>query len=293
MQRGSNTGTYSSAQLGRVRATCLYVATKLGDLLDEVVVVGGLVPSLLIDQRALPAGTDRHLGTLDLDLGLALALLDDERYRALSERLREAGFSTDVNALGNLTRQRWRIQMPRGDKVTIDFLIPPSRPQDRAGSLRDLEPDLAAFIIPGLRLAFLDRQTVRLSGKTILGERATRDIWVCGPGAFVALKALAFQARGYNKDAYDLYYMVRNYGRGIEEVAARLRPLLHEPEAVKVPRILKGNFLDPSGPGPVRVAQFLGGSVDEEVQADVVGFMERLIHNCGPQPRRGRRTRRK
>jgi hypothetical protein len=41
------------------------------------------------------------------------------------------------------------------------------------------------------------------------------------------------------------------------------------------------------------VAQFLGGGIDEEVQADVVGFMERLIHNCGPQPRRGRRTRRK
>ncbi len=293
MRRGSNTGAYSSAQLGRVRATCLYVATKLGDLLDEVVVVGGLVPSLLIDQRALPAGTDRHLGTLDLDLGLAIALLDHERYRALSERLREAGFSTDVNAQGNLTRQRWRIQTPRGDKVTVDFLMPPSRPQDRAGSLRDLEPDLAAFIIPGLRLAFLDRQTVHLSGKTIFGERATRDVWVCGPGAFVALKALAFQARGYNKDAYDLYYVVRNYGRGIEDVAARLRPMLREPEAVEIPKILKSNFLDVTGLGPVRVAQFLGGGIDEEVQADVVGFMERLIHNCGPQPRRGRRTRRK
>jgi len=104
---------------------------------------------------------------------------------------------------------------PRGGKVTIDFLIPPSRPTDRAGSLRDLERDLAAFIIPGLRLAFVDRQLVRLNGKTILGERAARDVWVCGPGAFVALKALAFKARGFSKDAYDLFYVVRNYGRGL------------------------------------------------------------------------------
>ena len=41
---------YKSEQLVLVRETCLYIATKLGDLMDEVVVVGGLAPSLLIDQ---------------------------------------------------------------------------------------------------------------------------------------------------------------------------------------------------------------------------------------------------
>jgi hypothetical protein len=42
---------YSREQAELVRQTCLYVATKLGDLLDELVVVGGLVPSLLIPER--------------------------------------------------------------------------------------------------------------------------------------------------------------------------------------------------------------------------------------------------
>ena len=42
---------YPPEQVERVRATCLYLASKLGDLMDELVVVGGLVPSLLIDQR--------------------------------------------------------------------------------------------------------------------------------------------------------------------------------------------------------------------------------------------------
>ncbi|HEV3110278.1 MAG TPA: hypothetical protein VGY99_07270 [Candidatus Binataceae bacterium] len=52
-RRRTTTGAYSPAQLDRVRATCLYVATKLGDLLDEVVIVAGLVPSLIIDQKKL------------------------------------------------------------------------------------------------------------------------------------------------------------------------------------------------------------------------------------------------
>ena len=43
--------SYPSDQVARVKATCLYLATKLGDLMPELVVVGGLVPSLLIDQQ--------------------------------------------------------------------------------------------------------------------------------------------------------------------------------------------------------------------------------------------------
>ena len=55
---------YQPEQLARVRATCLYVATKLGDLLDQVVVVGGLVPALLVDQSCLPSSDQQHVGTL-------------------------------------------------------------------------------------------------------------------------------------------------------------------------------------------------------------------------------------
>jgi hypothetical protein len=88
---------YPSEQVERVRATCLYVATKLGDMMDDLVIVGGLVPSLIVDQSALPQHVDAHVGTMDLDLGLQLALLDEKRYRELTARLRDAGFSMDSN----------------------------------------------------------------------------------------------------------------------------------------------------------------------------------------------------
>ena len=162
--------------------------------------------------------------------------------------------------------------------------------------LRDLESDFAAFIIPGLRIAFLDRQIVTLSGRTIFNETAERDVPVCGPGAFVVLKALAFNARGYNKDAYDLYYVVRNYGRGVEDVAARLRPLLREPEVREALKILRRDFLGLGGLGPMRAAQFLRGSTDDAIQADVAGFVSRLVVACrnrsrgaGARKRRGER----
>ncbi len=269
---------YDPEYVERVRAMCLYVATKLGDFMDEIVVIGGLVPSLLIHVEDLPPGTAGHAGTTDLDMGLTLALLDAGRYRGLTGRLRDAGFTPDENEDGRLTRQRWRLQAA-GD-VTLDFLIPPSTDADQGGAIRNIERDFAAIIAPGLALAFEDRDRVRLDGKTILGERATRDVWVCGPGAFVVLKALAFDLRGENKDAYDLFYMIRNYGRGVEDVIARLRPLLIAGPARRALTILRRDFQRIDGVGPRRVAEFLLRAPDDGIQADVVGFVGRLLEGC-------------
>lgn len=270
--------SYRSEQVKLVRATCLYVATKLGDLMDDLVVVGGLVPSLLIEQGSLHPGTDAHVGTMDLDVGLSLALLDEERYRTLTERLRSAGFEQDFNEDGNPTRQRWTIE--KQAKVTVDFLIQPSLADDRGGKLRNIEPGFAALITPGLHLAFLDRERITLSGKNLLGEQATRDVWVCGPGAYVVLKSLAFRNRGENKDAYDLYYVVRYYGEAIDDVASRLKPLLADPDAQRSINFLKEDFQDHNGVGPRRIAEFILGTSDDEIQADVVGFITRLLDLC-------------
>ena len=269
---------YKSEHLELVRETCLYVATKLGDLMDEVVVVGGLAPSLLIDQGKLPEGTSAHVGTMDLDVGLKLALLDDRRYVTLTERLRGANFLPDQSDEGRPTRQRWKMSGTGG--VTVDFLIPPSRPEDQGGKLRDIESDFAAVIAPGLMCAFQDRRRVRIDGRTILGEKAAREVWVCGPGAFVVLKALAFRGRGENKDAYDLYYLVRNFGDGIEDVATCLRPLLSDLEAQRALQILRDDFLDYEGVGPRRVAEFLQGGPNADIQADVAGFVKALLDRC-------------
>ncbi len=266
---------YRREHVELVKATCLYVATKLGDLSDEVVVIGGLVPSLLIAQDALPAGAGLHVGTMDLDIGLTLAVLDEGRYRTLTERLRRAGFTADVNEQGNPTRQRWKIE--NHEKVTVDFLIQPSLPDDVGGKLRDIEQDFAAVIAPGLHLAFQDRTKVTLSGQTIKGERATRDVWVCGPGAYIALKALAFNVRGENKDAYDLFYVLRNSGDDVRAIVAHLDPLRGDPATMEAIEILRRDFTSHDGLGPMRVAEFLTGGPEDTIQADVVGFAHAFL----------------
>ena len=266
---------YGEEVSGRVRAVCLDLATRLGDLLNDIVVVGGLVPSLLVDQENLPPGLDRHVGTTDLDIGLALAILDEDRYRRLSERLRSAALAPDVNEYNRPTLQRWTTG---GDPpVLIDFLIPPSQETDEGGRLRYIESDFAAFIAPGLQLAFRERLWITLSGLTPSGEQATRKIPVCGPGAFTVLKALAFRGRGENKDAYDFYYVLCGFGP--EKIAQCLVALLPDTNVENALAIIEQDFTRHDGIGPRRTAMFLPDGLNDAVQADVVGQVLALLRS--------------
>ena len=190
---------YGSEQLGFVHRTCLYIATKLGDLLDEIVVVGGL--------------------------------------------------------------------------------IPPVEEGDAGGELRHFESDLAAIVTPGLELAFKDRRWVDLSGRIASGAWATRKIPVCGPGAFTVLKALAFGNRTENKDAYDLFYVWR--GVGAADVAESLAPLQPDACIGEALSVIERDFCRHDGPGPVGTARFITRELDENIQADVVGYALALLRSMG------------
>ena len=164
----------------------------------------------------------------------------------------------------------------------MDFLIPPSLDTDKGGDLRHIEKDFAAVITPGLRLAFQDKKKVPFEGVTLMGEKAERKIWVCGPGAFIVLKALAFHQRGENKDAYDLYFVIRNYGSGIDAVCECLGPLLQEAETKKAIEILTRDFVDPDTLGSSRVAQFQYNEPNLDLYADVAGYIRELLDKSFP-----------
>lgn len=263
---------YSWHQLELVRQTCLFVASKLGDLLDEMVVVGGLVPHLLVDLGSTPPGLDSHAGTIDLDLGLGLALLGEQRYRELAVRLRAAGFEPDMNQRGNRTPQTWITGPPQ--TVTVDFLIPPPHEAKPNARILHIEPDLAAIVTPGLELAFFDRTWIELSDTLPTGAFIARHIPVCGPGAFTVLKALAFGNRTNDKDAYDLHYLWN--ALGVEDVAERLALLRPNASLEEALNVIRRDFCDLDGPGPVGVAHFLNRINDDELQADVAGEARRL-----------------
>ena len=95
----------------------LEIATRLNDFKDDLCIVGGLVPSLLIDMATLPSGAEAHIGTNDLDLGLSVGLLNEQRYEEIAKRLREAGFQAGTSQLS--PNSRIPGQVPKSHKFSL------------------------------------------------------------------------------------------------------------------------------------------------------------------------------
>ena len=260
---------YSVENTARVKEVCLLVATRLYDVLqDDLVIVGGLVPTLL------DCGDGRHVGTRDVDLAFNVGIRKAEAYTAVAERLEQAGFRPEDRT--RKTLWRWELETDRA-RVLLEFLISSSGTTVGNGRRQRICDSLDALTVEGLDLAFLDVETVRLEGETPFREKASRNVRVCGPGAFVLLKALAFRNRGANKDAYDLHYVVRHWSRGKTDIAGRLRRLLTEPHAHKALSIIREDFATLDHLGPRRVAQFLGADEDEAQRADAWADLQDLL----------------
>jgi hypothetical protein len=224
---------------------------------------------------------DPHVGSADVDIALHVGLLDDGDYAEVSNRLRQEGFEPDTNEDGNSTLQRWRLA---GTRTTIDFLIPPLPGQEDDQKPQRLEPDFAAIVTAGLGLAFDERHEVEIEGRTRRGEAAKRTVPVCGVGAFIVLKSLAFEDRSEPKDAYDLVYVIGRAPGGALAIAEALEELMgSDTEAVhSALSKLESNFASIDHIGPRRAAEFIGSderSADDDA-ADAQGRVADLIDAC-------------
>jgi Nucleotidyl transferase AbiEii toxin, Type IV TA system len=271
---------YTPEDLASVISACLTFAVTVGAHMEELCIVGGLVPSLLIDHRLGTAGDAAHPGTNDLDVGLDVAVLDDHGYQALSTRLRAEDFEPIKNVKGNTQVQTWAYA---GTKVTVDFLMPPIPDGPPPARVQNLEGDFGALIIPGIELAAGEREIVTLEGHTFAGERVTRDIPVCGPATFTVLKALAFAQRGEPKDAFDLVYVLRGWN-DMDDIVQRLigHAAQHGDIVARALTDLARDFQEPTNLGPLRAAGFdtLRASELDDAAADAHGYVDDLLRRC-------------
>ena len=264
---------YSPEAYARVCQALLHVATVLGDWMEQITLIGGVVPSLLVPQSALLEDMEPHPGTIDLDLGLELSVLTDEGYATIAELLRQAGYRPVEKEEDRIRRQTWRTDPGLGVTVTVDFLIARSPIHPPATRVQNMEPDFAAIIADGLQLTERDRRKVLISGLTLRGERAERSIWVCGPASFIVLKARAIHLREKPKDAFDLHYVLANMAGDLGSIATSLRNMLDDRDAVEAVQFLRQAYRTMDSIGPVRAAFFRYGVPVPETQEDIDQFM--------------------
>ena len=214
-------GGYVSAHAELCERTLVTLLRALGPWKTCMYLIGGLVPRYLITPPS-DAATPPHAGTTDVDIVLDLSLLASIRaYRTLEQNLKRLDFMRGINEEGRAQHHSWR--KPIDDVVTIvvDLLCDTGMEHDARIVKLPSERQLSALQIPGAHLAIADHVDVPLTA-ALLDDRGvvTETIRVANIVPFIVLKALAFQDRLEEKDAYDLVYCLRYYLAGPASVAA-------------------------------------------------------------------------
>lgn len=263
------------------------VLVELGQVLgahrDAIVVIGGAVPSLLIRDRG-------HIGTLDIDLDLDPEKLADHGYADLVEKLLDAGYERGLAGMKPFQLRRTVDVKDGGTPVAVivDLLMP------KGAKTRKHRPPL----IQGLRVQEADggdvalRHNIKLliDGTMPDGRSNQVEMLVASIPALLVMKGYALVQRDKMKDAYDIYFSVRNYPDGLVRLADECRLLLDDPVAREGLANIAAKFDRMEGFGPTTVRMFLEGTAmpegmtPDQLQQDAFRQVRALMQSLGLTP---------
>jgi hypothetical protein len=272
---------YDDRTTAAVKAVLMEIGQILGSFRGKFAVIGGAVPWLLLGNEDMP-----HVGTVDVDLSLDAEALGDGEYATLVQALMGHGYEQRKE----LRRFQLVRSVPAADggaaiDVVVDFLMPRD-----AGIVKNVPPLISEFAVQradGADLALRFYQMVAISGPMPAGGNNRVEVAVCWVPALLAMKGHALQGRYKQKDAYDVYFCVRNYPDGIEALAEACRPLLDYPSGTTGYRHIGEKFDVPDGFGPTCVRRFvedtriLGDRTPDQWQQDAFGQVDAWLRALG------------
>jgi Nucleotidyl transferase AbiEii toxin, Type IV TA system len=272
---------YGDRTTTAVKTVLVEIGQILGSFKGKFAVVGGAVPWLLLGNEEMP-----HVGTLDVDLGLDAKALDDGEYATLVGALMGHGYEQRAD----LRRFQLVRRVPAYDggvaiEVIVDFLMP--RDAEFVKNVPPLISDFAVQRADGADLAVRFYQMVAIAGPMPAGGTNRVEIAVCSIPALLAMKGHAIEGRYKQKDAYDIYYCIRNYPDGIEALADACRPLLDHASGERGYRFIANKFDTVDGYGPICVRRFvedtdvLGDRTPDQWQQDAFGQVDAWLRALG------------
>lgn len=274
-------GDYDGRTTAAVKSVLVEIWQILGSFQGKFALIGGAVPWLL------PSESDMsHVGTLDVDLCLDAEALGDGEYARLVESLQARGY----NQGDELRRFQLVRTVPARDggsdiDVVVDFLMP--RDVEIASSTASLIENFAVQRADGADLALISNELIDIDGLMPDGTRNCVSITVASIPALLAMKGYAITKRDKPKDAYDIYFCIRNFPDGLEALAATTRSLLEIETAREGYLGISRKFRSFDDFGPALVRQFVEGSdvigerTADQWQQDAFGQVDAWLREIG------------
>ncbi|MCL5960619.1 MAG: hypothetical protein M1358_15170 [Chloroflexi bacterium] len=238
---------YSEDLIAAARSVLLEVTHLLGEYRDDVVVIGGWVPELL-----LPGASTKHVGSIDVDLALNHRTLLEQGYETIRRLLLSKGYSS-----GKQPYIFHRVTYVNGKEITVQVDLLAGEYDGSSKSHRTQEiQDIKARKARGADLAFDMYEEVTIRGVLPGGGEDSTRIRIASIVPFLVMKGMALCDRLKEKDAWDIYFCVTNYPGGLDALIEEFQP--HVDHGLVREGLVKiaGKFSSEKHIGPKHVADF-------------------------------------
>ena len=242
---------YDDRTTTAAKSVLIEIGQILGSYRGKFTVIGGAVPWLLLNDVDMP-----HIGTVDVDLSLDAEALGEGEYAQLVQSLIRNGYrQSAAHRKFQLVRTIPAKDDGNDIEIIVDFLMP--RDAEIAKNAPPLVPEFAVQRADGADLAVRFYQFTAVDGEMPDGGTNRVQIAVVSIPALLAMKGYAIANRLKRKDAYDIYYCIRNYPGGIDALVVATEPLL----AFETARVgylhIAEKFKNVDDFGPTSVRQFV------------------------------------
>lgn len=244
---------YKEKEVNVCFSVLLELMTILGEFRENIVIIGGNIPPLL-----LPEVKQKYPGTLDIDVALDFKNIDDNTYKAIVELLKGRGYYQKDES------QPYQYYRDVGE-VTIEIDLLAGEYGGTGKSRRHQKvQDARARKARGCDLVFDSYAEVELKGKLPSGAENKVKVKVANIGPFLVTKGMALWTRMKEKDAFDIYFCIKNFPGGIEVLTEKIKPIVKNKIAREGLGKIKAKFDTVNSVGPNFVADFLEISDSEE-----------------------------
>lgn len=252
---------YGEREVNACKAVLLELVHLLGELKDDMVIIGGWIPTFL-----LPQFNDPHVGTLDIDVALNFPKIPDDTYQTILKAFLKRGYTQDKEQPFRFFR-KVKVQGAEPINVEVDLMAGEYGGTGKGHRTQKVQ-DVRARKARGCDLAFDTSITVTLEGELPEGGKDKVSFKVAGIVPFLVMKGMAMHERMKEKDAYDIYYCVEHYPGGSKKLAAEFRPHIKNKLVVEGLEKIRSKFTSVEHIGPKWVADFL--EVAERDDRDII-----------------------
>ena len=210
---------YTVEAVEAAKSVLIELTHLLGEYRDNIVLIGGWVPELLIPQEPRP-----HVGSIDIDLALNHMKIREEGYRLIEELLTSRGYYQEPDKQPFIFFR----DVPSGDsviKVQVDLLSGEYEGTGKAHRTQAIQ-GMKARKARGCDLAFEMVREIFVEGEIPGGGVDRVTVRIASIVPFLVMKGMALDDRLKEKDAWDIYYCLLAYPGGIDALVEEFRPHL-------------------------------------------------------------------